>query len=264
MVKTFATSLFRGTYWLLVGVVAYLILVFIVPSLDNPEAAAFLPVFGAFLVVLVVGAVIATRLRPSPRRRWLWLALVVPPILILLANAPYLPYSLVHPADPGFQVGWPLLLATLILVIAGIRVYREAGAATVGAWDGRARLTVSALAGLVIGLVVSGSLASATAGDGGGTLAAAPTISDSLVMEDTSFAPATYAIASGEVLGLFVENRDSIGHSFDIDALDIHVPLPPNSTVAVAVQPVGPGQLAFYCAVPGHAEAGMTGTIDVE
>lgn len=263
MTTTFATMLFRATYWLLVAVVAYLIVVFILPSLDDPNAAAFLPVFGAFLAVLVVGAVIAARVQPSPRRRWLWLALLVPPILILLANAPYLPYSLVHPADPGFQVGWPLLLATLVLVIAGIRVYREAGAATAGAWGGRARVTSAALAGLVIGLVVSGSLASATAGDGGGTLAAAPTVVDSLVMESTAFAPTTYAIASDDVLGLFVENRDSIGHSFDIDALDIHVQLPPNSTVAVAVRPDGPGQLAFYCAVPGHAEAGMTGTIDV-
>jgi uncharacterized cupredoxin-like copper-binding protein len=65
------------------------------------------------------------------------------------------------------------------------------------------------------------------------------------------------------VLGLFVENRDTISHSFDIDALDIHVQIPANATVAVAIKPTQAGPLKFYCAVGGHEAAGMAGTIDV-
>jgi uncharacterized cupredoxin-like copper-binding protein len=66
------------------------------------------------------------------------------------------------------------------------------------------------------------------------------------------------------VLGLFIINKDDIGHSFDVDSLDIHVELPPTSTTAVAITPTGPGNLEFYCGVPGHRDAGMVGTISVE
>jgi len=264
MTATLATTVFRGTYWLLVGVVVYLIGVFILPELDNPDAAAFLPIFAGFLAILLVGALIATRARPSSRRRWLWIALLVPPVLILLMNAPYLPYSLTHPADPGFQVGWPLLVGTVVLVAAGINVYREAGVETAGGqWGSRAGIAVATIAGLTAGAVATGYLAANVAGGGAGTVAAPPTITGSLVMEGTAFATTSYSIGTGDVLGLFVENRDSIGHSFDIDALNVHIQVPANATVALAVEPTGPGTLEFYCAVPGHKEAGMVGTIDV-
>jgi uncharacterized cupredoxin-like copper-binding protein len=71
-------------------------------------------------------------------------------------------------------------------------------------------------------------------------------------------------VRDGEVLGLFVINKDGIAHSFDIDSLDIHVQLPPNSTTAVAIKPTGPGTLEFFCGVPGHREAGMVGSITVD
>jgi uncharacterized cupredoxin-like copper-binding protein len=55
----------------------------------------------------------------------------------------------------------------------------------------------------------------------------------------------------------------SVTHSFDIDALDIHVQLPANATVAIAIKPTQAGPLEFYCAIGGHKAAGMDGTIDV-
>jgi plastocyanin len=94
--------------------------------------------------------------------------------------------------------------------------------------------------------------------------AATPTTTASLVAESTKFAPTTYTMGAADVLGLFVENRDSFAHSFDIDALNIHVQLPANSTVAIAIKPTGAGTLEFYCAIPGHKEAGMDGTISVQ
>ena len=68
----------------------------------------------------------------------------------------------------------------------------------------------------------------------------------------------------GDVLGIFVINRDPYGHSFDIDSLGIHVALPPNSTTAVAIKPTAAGNLEFYCSIPGHKAAGMVGTIAVQ
>jgi uncharacterized cupredoxin-like copper-binding protein len=69
---------------------------------------------------------------------------------------------------------------------------------------------------------------------------------------------------NGEVLGLFIVNKDPVPHSFDIDSLEIHVQLLPNSTAAVAIKPTGPGDIEFYCSVPGHVAAGMVGTVGVE
>jgi hypothetical protein len=71
-------------------------------------------------------------------------------------------------------------------------------------------------------------------------------------------------VKCGQVLGLFVVNKDDIGHTFDIDSLDIHVELPPNSTTAVAIKPTTPGSLEFFCRISGHREAGMVGTITVD
>ena len=82
--------------------------------------------------------------------------------------------------------------------------------------------------------------------------------------ENIKFAETSLTIKNGEVLGLFVTNRDGIGHAFDVDSLGIHVQLPANSTTAVAIKPAGSGLLQFYCSVPGHREAGMVGTISVD
>jgi uncharacterized cupredoxin-like copper-binding protein len=83
-------------------------------------------------------------------------------------------------------------------------------------------------------------------------------------VEKTAFVEGSLEMSNGEVLGLFVVNKDPFPHSFDIDSLDIHVQLPPNSTTAVAIKPSASGSLEFFCGVPGHREAGMVGTIAVD
>jgi hypothetical protein len=40
--------------------------------------------------------------------------------------------------------------------------------------------------------------------------------------------------------------------------------VPPSSTTAVAIKPIGPRNVEFLCGVPGHREAGMVGTLSVE
>jgi plastocyanin len=118
------------------------------------------------------------------------------------------------------------------------------------------------VAAITAGAVVTGVVAGA-AGGGASQLAASPTTTATLVAQNTKYAPTAYEMSSSDVLGLFVENRDSTTHSFDIDALDIHVQVPANSTVAVAIKPTGSGPLEFYCAIGGHKAAGMDGTIRV-
>lgn len=265
MTRTFAMKVYAASYWLLAALFVYVLVVLVLPQLaEHPdEVGAFLPLIVGFLALFVIGAAIATFWRSARRRGWVWLALLIPPVLFLLMNAPSIPYSLTHPADEGFASIVTLVVATIVLVWAGVMAFREVRAGSIVEGAGRRQvLAVSIVVGITIGALATGILA-ARAGGGTGSVAAAPTTSETLVAEGTDYLTATYSIGSSDVMGLFVENRDSFGHSFDIDALNIHVQVPANSTVALSIKPTGAGPLEFYCAIPGHKQAGMTGTIDV-
>jgi hypothetical protein len=119
----------------------------------------------------------------------------------------------------------------------------------------------------VIGVLVGASITSLLAGSasaGGTGVAEEPTVSGVLTVDKSAFVETSLDMNDAEVLGLFIVNKDPFPHSFDIDSLDVHVQLLPSSTTAVAIKPTGPGQIKFYCSVPGHVAAGMVGTLSVE
>jgi uncharacterized cupredoxin-like copper-binding protein len=216
----------------------------------------------ALLVLFVLAAATATVRRPAGGGRGLWIVLLIPAVLFLLLNAPFLGYPLLHPADATFAAAVALIAGTVVLIASGVIAYREvAGGAPQTGF--RARLVATAVAGLTAGAVVTGTLAGA-AGGSGNVLAVTPTKSDTLVAKDVKYAPTSFRLASGDVLGLYVENKDGSAHSFDIDSLAIHVQIPANATVLVPIKPTGAGTLEFYCSIPGHRAAGMVGTIDVQ
>jgi plastocyanin len=267
MPKTFAMRVYAATYWFLAILFVYILVVLILPMLaTSPEVGAFLPLVVAFLGVFVAGAAIVSFMASAPRRRWLWLALLVPPVLFLLLNAPFIPFALTHPTDIGFTAIMPLVVATIVLIVAGVASFRQAraGGAAVDS-SLRARWATALVVGATLGAFATGLVAAKGGGSAsGGTLAAAPTTSASLVAEGTKYLTPSYSMTTTGVLGLFVANRDSFAHSFDVDSLNIHLPVPANTTVAVAIKPTTAGTLEFYCALPGHKVAGMVGTIDVQ
>lgn len=53
-------------------------------------------------------------------------------------------------------------------------------------------------------------------------------------------------------------------HTFTIDELGVNVPLPHGKTTRVEFIPARSGTFTYYCAIPGHREAGQVGTIAVE
>ena len=266
MNRTFAMKAFAATYWLLAVLFVYILVVLILPQLEKSpdQVGPFLPLIGAFLVVFVIGAAIATYWQPARQRGWVWLVLIIPPVLFLLLNAPFIPYSISHPADLGFTAVLPLLIGTIVLAWCGVIASREArSGGSVSTAGLRARIAVSVVAGITIGAFATGYLAAASGG-GAGSVAAAPTTAATLVAAGTKYLTTSYSIGGSDVLGLFVENQDSFAHSFDIDTLNIHVQVPANSAIAVSIKPTSPGSIEFYCAVPGHKAAGMVGTITVQ
>jgi heme/copper-type cytochrome/quinol oxidase subunit 2 len=70
-------------------------------------------------------------------------------------------------------------------------------------------------------------------------------------------------VAPGDTIT--VRNTGASLHDFAVDELGILVDAPAGETVTVTIPAdAAPGEYRFYCSVPGHAQAGMVGTLVVE
>jgi len=77
-----------------------------------------------------------------------------------------------------------------------------------------------------------------------------------------SFNPTELKAKVGESIVLEVQ---SIGqHTFTVDELDVNISLPHNETMKVEFTPSQAGVFTYYCAIPGHREGGMFGSLTVE
>jgi nitrite reductase (NO-forming) len=94
---------------------------------------------------------------------------------------------------------------------------------------------------------------------------AAPTNGGTAVQaEDFKFVQQTIRITAGTEVELELLNADILPHSFDVDELNLHLAMPSKDTAETILQVAEPGTYTFYCSVPGHRQAGMTGTLIVE
>lgn len=263
--RTFWMRIYSSAYWVLVADFVYILVGIILPMMaEQPEVAEFLPLVIVFLGLFLVAALVTSLWSGATRRGWVWLVGVVPPILFLLMNAPFVPFALTHPTDvPGFTALLPLVVGTIVLAIAGWRAFRDVRAVAPAAPPARrTMLAVTATVAAVVGALAT-SFLTGIGGSIGGSVAEATTTT-TVEARDTKFGTTALAATTGETLGIVLINRDSIPHSFDVDALNVSVQMPANSTTVAAIAPTAAGTLEFYCAVPGHKEAGMVGTITVE
>jgi plastocyanin len=237
----------------LVGnVVAFTVLQALILRALIPELAIILA------LTLVIAGVCATGWRWAPHLVVLWAVLSVIPGL-----EPYV-YDLTHPAETGTFIGDLVGLASLfVAVVASIAAIR-AGDRAVAAGHSQ-----SWLKGFLIGtatFVLGASLVATipspntSAGVSAETLAQLP----SLVAGRNTFDRVELRARVGETVALRLENTDTMVHSFDIDAFDVHVSTPTSTAALALFTATTPGSYTFYCRIPGHAEAGMAGTLIVE
>jgi len=87
---------------------------------------------------------------------------------------------------------------------------------------------------------------------------------DTIQMETKSFSfnPDIITTTVGETVK--IEISSSGQHTFTIDELNVNVPLLHGKVTTVEFTPDKQGTFQFYCAVPGHREAGQIGTITVK
>jgi uncharacterized cupredoxin-like copper-binding protein len=85
-----------------------------------------------------------------------------------------------------------------------------------------------------------------------------------LTTEAMRFGQKELHVTAGQEVTLVLDNHDLYGHSFDVDALNVHIEMPPNGRTEIIFIPAETGTFAIYCNVPGHREAGMVSTLVVE
>ena len=107
--------------------------------------------------------------------------------------------------------------------------------------------------------------ASSSAGKAGPATSAATPSAAGVVLKLTgneySFAPSALKASAGRTTIRFT-NGGAVDHDFSIDALHIHLTEKPGKT-GEATLTLTPGTYTFFCAVPGHRQSGMQGTLTV-
>jgi Cu+-exporting ATPase len=113
----------------------------------------------------------------------------------------------------------------------------------------------------VVALLALGVVAGATAADRALTAGAYQV---HVVASDSAFSPSEIAVPAGGLVVLSLTNEDEVFHDLMVDGLaNVELPTRPGQTSSVRFLADRPGTYRFLCTVPGHADAGMTGTLVV-
>jgi hypothetical protein len=266
--RTFGMTVVGAGCWVMVAGLAYflvyLIGVYGPASGDERIVRNLPPIFTTVAAIFGVLGTLSLVWAGARRRAWFWLIPVVLSVLIQAFNAQDLPYDLARPANTAAFLTTVVLLTGAIAVMGGgiVAILEVRRGRPIWTRSGRAGTLSMIGIGIALGAAATALLVGLVpTGGPGGTKT--PTELGVITIEDLRFVGSP-RMKEGGVLGLIITNPEDVPHSFDIDSLDIHVQVSPETTTAVVIQPTGPGNLAFYCSVHTHRERGMVGAISVE
>ena len=117
---------------------------------------------------------------------------------------------------------------------------------------------------IAISLAVGLILAACGGGSTSGGAAAGTEVKVGLI--DFAYTPKTVEVPADKKFTLVVTNTGSVEHDFVVDALKINVAgvLPNGKPKTQEIGPLKAGTYDLYCAVAGHKQAGMIGTLVVK
>jgi uncharacterized cupredoxin-like copper-binding protein len=125
----------------------------------------------------------------------------------------------------------------------------------------------------VVALTAACGAAATTGGPGVGAVVQAPAPTDGTqqvtltVGNSMQFAPASIVVRAGQPVELTLRNGGGIPHDFTLAegaARPIKIEAQGGQTARGTFAIDTPGTYAFVCSVPGHAAAGMRGTITAQ
>jgi P-type Cu+ transporter len=86
-----------------------------------------------------------------------------------------------------------------------------------------------------------------------------------IVARGTAFAPTEVHVTAGRFVVLELVNEDPVFHDWMVEGIaNVDAPARPGQTSRIRFRIERPGTYLVRCSVPGHAEAGMTGTLVVD
>jgi plastocyanin len=215
-----------------------------------------LPIFAALSVVLV--GIIAIGWRWTPALGALW------SVFLVVGNGQPMQYDLQHPEETHV---FGFVLVVLVLAVLGVvggvgatvQNYRRAADAR------HAPRSLPYVLAVIGALVVGAVLVAAVPRTGGAVTASPDVIAAAQTVGLEVFNKGEIRVKAGDLAALRIINPDAVGHSFDVDELNIHAPLASKGD-GVALFKATPGTYTFYCA-PHYNKAtgeGMHGTLIVE
>ncbi len=96
---------------------------------------------------------------------------------------------------------------------------------------------------------------------GSGTLAKTVEVT----AKEFAFVPETISVQQGERLTIVLANEGALSHNLHIPELDVEIEtIQTDGMTRHSFTPDETGTFDFFCAVPGHKQAGMRGILRVE
>ena len=227
----------RTARWAGVAIVVWAIVTHVVARVPIPPVIVIGVVFGAFVPVL------------NGRRRKLGLAYGILGGIALLLNLPAVISELARPESaPAFILTLYSTLVVILVLVSGLGVFFGYSAEPARA------LVAGGVGVFVAGAAFSVVVALNTPSD----LAAAGDIE--VTAEKVEFVPEGISGTAGTI-GVWVDNRDGIHHTFTIEELDVDLEIPALKAKRVEFEAPA-GSYEVICTVPGHES--MTATITFE
>jgi uncharacterized cupredoxin-like copper-binding protein len=223
-------------------------------------------IVGGLLVSIIVLIVPVAR-----GNRWATLATLPVLVLLLVALLPVFAPIFGAPNEGNFAVWITLtvvVFATALVgipfsVVATLESFGRLAPADEESGHGfsAANMFAVASAGAITGMAALAVAVAASPSTGDAAFDQPPDASASVTMSDLRFEPDDLQIAAGQSTAVFVTNADGFDHSFDVDALDVHVFVPAHQTKVVMLYPDVDAVYDLYCAIAGHRDSGMVGRV---
>ncbi len=103
----------------------------------------------------------------------------------------------------------------------------------------------------------------AACGGSGGGSSAQPALAITIHARDIAYDADAVTAQAGQTVNVTLVNDGTLDHSFIIDGVLGEQKAAAGQTTTFSFTPGPAGTYEFYCAVPGHKQAGMVGTLTV-